>query len=618
MADFIFDCETYPNIFTFSAKQVDTGDRWMYEISWRKDQLHDLIQFLLFLRAGGHRLVGYNNVGFDYPVVHFIIENYRHGITEVDIYNKAMSIINTPFNNRFSNIIWDRDRHVEQLDLFLIHHFDNISRATSLKILEFNMQSDNIKDLPYKPGTLLTFEQMANLVIYNDHDVDETEKFYRHSADQIRFREELTEKYGRNFLNHNDTKIGKDYFLMELEKRVPGFDKKQKTPRPDGIPLGEVIFPYIRFEHPEFQRVHQWLQQHTVVNTKGDLGLHCTIDNFEYHFGTGGIHGSVSSRVVEADEQYIVEDWDVASYYPNLAIANRVYPEHLGEAFCDIYKDVYEQRKLHKKGTAENAMLKLALNGVYGDSNNQYSAFFDPKYTMAITINGQLSLCMLAEALRADGQVEMIQINTDGLTIRYPRSLKNWVHQVAAWWEQLTGLQLEDAEYSRMMIRDVNNYIAEYAGSGKLKRKGAYEYELQWHQNHSALVVPMAAEAHLIHGTGIRQFIEAHSNQYDFLLRTKVPRSSKLVWVDYHGQEHPMQNVTRYHISALGGDLIKIMPPTARMIEQGKTDDRRIGLNAGWKVTPCNDIAEFNPDDVDFEWYVKEAEKLVNPILGRV
>jgi hypothetical protein len=30
----------------------------------------------------------------------------------------------------------------------------------------------------------------------------------------------------------------------------------------------------------------------------------------------------------------------------------------------------------------ESAMLKLALNGVYGDSNNVFSVFYDPLFTM--------------------------------------------------------------------------------------------------------------------------------------------------------------------------------------------------------------------------------------------
>jgi hypothetical protein len=53
--------------------------------------------------------------------------------------------------------------------------------------------------------------------------------------------------------------------------------------------------------------------------------------------------------------------------YPNsMAIKNRFYPEHLTEKFCDVYDQMFQERKKHKKGSAENAAYKLALNGSYG------------------------------------------------------------------------------------------------------------------------------------------------------------------------------------------------------------------------------------------------------------
>ncbi|MCK5601589.1 hypothetical protein KAR91_06970, partial [Candidatus Pacearchaeota archaeon] len=407
----------------------------------------------------------------------------------------------------------------------------------------------------------------------------------------------------------------------ELEKLMPGscYDrssgkrKPRQTPRED-IPVKDILFPYIQFEHKEFNRVLEWFRGHTIVNTKGDLDLSCTINNFEFIFGSGGIHGSVSSQIVQSDDINTIIDIDVASYYPNLAIENRLYPEHLGERYCDVYKDVYEQRKSYRKGTAENAMLKLALNGTYGDSNNKYSPFYDPKYTMSITINGQLLLCMLAEQLMKTASVEMIQINTDGLTIKCPRTIVPWVKEIMSWWEDVTKLELEMAEYNRMMIRDVNNYIAEYTDN-KLKRKGAYEHERGWHQQHSSLVVQKAAEAKLVHGVDVRDFIEDHKDIMDFMLNTKVPRSSKLVYVDYEDKDHLLQNVTRYYISNLGGSLIKIMPPTKTMIKAGNTADRRIGINTSWKVTPCNDIKDCRPEEIEFDYYIQEANKLVEPLL---
>jgi len=440
----------------------------MFEFSWRRNHIPKMLEFFGQMVINGDKMVGFNNLGFDYPVLHFIIETPSCSVT--DIYMKAMSIINTPWDRRFDNVIWDRDQHIPQIDLYKVHHFDNFARATSLKVLEFNMRRERVEDLPFTPGTILNWEQCDTLITYNWEDIDATEQFFFESSDQLRFREELSEKYNRNFMNHNDTKIGKDYFIMQMEKLVPGFNKRNQTKRSE-IRIADIIFPYIKFDHPEFNRVLNWLRSQVIVETKGVFtDINCVIDGFQFDFGTGGIHGSVESQIVESDEDYIIEDWDVTSFYTNLAISNNLFPEHLGQEFCNIYKEVYEQRQKYAKGTTENDMLKLALNGVYGDSNNKYSCFFDPQYTMAITINGQLLLCMLAEVMLKQPAVRMIQVNTDGLTVKYPRSLQPWIRSVVAWWEELSGLKLESAEYNRMFIRDVNNYIAEYA-TGSLKRK---------------------------------------------------------------------------------------------------------------------------------------------------
>jgi len=122
-------------------------------------------------------------------------------------------------------------------------------------------------------------------------------------------------------------------------------------------------------------------------------------------------------------------------------------------------------------------LLKLALNGVYGDSNNPFSVFYDPLFTMSITLNGQLLLCLLAEGLMHIDGLKLIQVNTDGLTVQVPRDNKWMVDMVRAAWESRTKLQLEEAIYARMFIRDVHSYIAQYV-NGFVKRKGAYEWKL--------------------------------------------------------------------------------------------------------------------------------------------
>jgi hypothetical protein len=341
-------------------------------------------------------------------------------------------------------------------------------------------------------------------------------------------------------------------------------------------------------------------------NWKVATNLNVVINGFRFDFGTGGIHGSIESAIVSADDTYEIVDADVASMYPNIAIANRVYPEHLSEKFCDIYQDVYNQRKSYPKGSAENAMLKLALNGVYGDSNNRYSPFYDPQYTMAITINGQLSLCLLAEKLMDIEGLSIVQVNTDGITVKLPRDKRdqyNWVCEV---WQNQVGLQLEYAEYSKMIIRDVNNYIAVYT-NGKVKRKGAYQYEdLGWHQDQGGLVIPKAAEAAMLHGIPLDVYIKGHKNMYDFMLRVKVPRSSKLVMVMDDGTEVQQQNMCRFYACNAGGALIKVMPPLKE-----EAESRRMAIGEGYGMWTCNDINDFTWKDLDYKYYIDAAEKLV-------
>lgn len=603
MLDYVYDVEDFPNVFTLTINQGEQW--WVFEISHRRNDIDLIIQMVNAIKYHNDRMVGFNNISYDYPVLHFIIQNRP---TPSQIYEKSTSIIETPFNQRFNHIIWDRDQYADQIDLLKIHHFDNVSKFTGLKMLEFNMRSKNIEDLPFPPGTVLTDDQIDTLIRYNIHDVKETGKFLEESRDMIQFREELSMKYDRNFLNDNDTKIGEQIFIMRLNDagvatRTPD-RKPTQTPRP-AIRLGDVILPYVCFKNPEFERIRQWLAAQTITETKGVFkDLSCTINGFQFDFGVGGIHGSVESQTVYTDTGGVVVDLDVTSYYPSLAIVNKLFPEHLGSTFCDIYADMKQQRIKYAKGTGENQALKLALNGSYGKSNSPYSSFYDPQFTMAITINGQLLLCMLSEYLMNIPGLKIIQINTDGVTVKCPQSQVAALQRVAAMWENLTGLDLESAVYSRMFIRDVNNYLAEYKDGGKIKYKGAYAYKLGWHQNHSALVIPRAAGEALVHGVSVEEFVYNHPDPMDFLLRTKVPRNSYLL----HGDEQ-VQNITRYYISTTGESLTKVMPP----LKKNPTKWRRIGINKGYKTTVCNHWNGILAG-INYDYYIKEARKLVDPL----
>lgn len=707
VGDWVYDIETYPSCFTFCMIRGDGKHMRVFEVSTRKNEFEKLMECLEWMEKKNQRLVGFNNIGFDYPIVHEVYSQWRSAkrrgkrisFSAQEVYAIAQQQIES-FKGEFGHTIKAQDVLIDQLDLFKIHHFDNKAKSTSLKMLEFNMRSANIEDLPYPVGTYLTHEEMDVLVKYNKHDVNETLRFYLHSLPAIRLRASLTEQYGVDFTNFNDTKIGKEYFINKLEESMPGvcykIDPKTRrrkinqTKRPV-IFIKDCLFDYYDFKRPEFQAVLEWFKKQRINETKGvfsdipehELGevakyanletkkkrfkgeptksdiaefkkqypmgwieeqelkatvtiknadgtktkvnkksywmnwkeaatLNVIVDGFQFDFGTGGIHGSISNKIARSTKKYKIKDADVSSMYPNIGISNRVYPKHLGVNFCDIYQDVYNQRKSFAKGTPENAVMKLALNGVYGDSNNKFGPFYDPQYTMTITINGQLSLCLLAEKLLDIEGLKLIQVNTDGVTVALPIDAEEQYMQICKEWQEQVKLELEFADYSKMAIRDVNNYIAVYT-NGKVKRKGAYQYEeLGWHQNQGGLVIPRAAEAAIIHGTDIEEFIREYAknpdHKWDFLLRTKVPRSSKLIMQMEDGTQIPQQNICRYYPSKKGGKLIKLMPALEGKEEDG---DRELSIDKEWNVKTCNNILHFSFDDVDFDYYVAEAEKLL-------
>jgi hypothetical protein len=561
-------------------------------------------------------------------------------------------------------------------------------------MLEFNMLMENIEDLPYPIEAELTEEMIEKLKQYNEHDVEATRKFLNICLPQIEFRAELSKKYGRSFMNHNDGKIGKEYFQMKLEEAgVPLYSvdsngrRTMRQSRRPIIRISECLFDYYDFELDECIAIQNWFKKQRITETKGvftdlkehELGdvakyaelevkrkkfkgvptaedirkfkdeypmgwveeeqlkgtyvvknedgtktklhkvsywgcwkvatsLNIVLDGLRIDFGTGGIHASRTNIIASETYKYKLIDKDVSSQYPNVAISNRVYPEHLGENFCDIYKDVYEQRKSFPKGTPENAMLKLALNSVYGDSNNKFSVFYDPKYTMSITLNGQLSILLLAEKILRVPGLRLIQLNTDGLTAAVPREHEEQYQQICKDWEAQVKLELEESVYSKMYIADVNSYIAVFT-NGKIKSKGRYAYkDLEWHKNQSALVVQKAAEAAMLSGEDIETFIRSHKNKWDFMLRTKVPRSSRLVMRFEDGREVDQQNICRYYPSKQGGKLVKIMPALAGKEDQS---DRELGIDTAWNVKVCNNACLFDFDDVDYDYYVAEATKLL-------
>lgn len=683
----VYDIESFKNAFTLNAQSLWSDAEVTFEISDYRDDRQQLMQWFNYLAEHQIPMIGFNNVGYDYPMIHNIFKNPNLTAQQINLKNDE--IIGS--NNRFAHTIWPRDRFAPQIDLYKIHHFDNRAKTTSLKALQFVMRSHNVMESTIPFGIDVTRQQLdGDIIPYNSHDTAETKQFAHHSMEAIKFRLSMVEQFGVDVLNWNDTKIGEEMLIARIGEdicyeRVPVLDhfgnpvldwngntktKRQKRQTVRGsIALKDVIFPYIQFQHPEFQRILDYMRSQVLtpdefkedtkkVQTKGVFsGLKATVNDFEFHYGLGGIHGSVPAQKIVSTDEWLIRDIDVASLYPSVAIVNRIAPEHLGEAYTTAYATLPAERKewQKKKGKkcSEANSMKLAGNGAYGKSNDEYSVLFDPQYTMTVTINGQLMLSMLAEWLMVVPTIKLIQVNTDGITYYIHRDYLEQAKEIEKRWEQFTCLVLEDASYTRMWIRDVNNYIAE-SPDGSLKQKGAYWHpdplryiesiaESQppaFHKDHSAPIIQQAAVVAMVHGIAPETYVRAHTNPFDFMLRAKVGRADNLMLGDVE-----QQRITRYYVSTDGKPLLKVSPPakgakvgdykrangvdeaTFRLVSAtlapGQWDERihtknksryemrQTAINAGFLATECNVASNFTFANLNYDWYVSEARKLI-------
>jgi hypothetical protein len=642
----------------------------LYEISEYRDDRHALMQRLNWLQQNHVVMVGYNSESYDYPLLHLFFMNPN--VTYEQLHAKSQQIINSGYgDNRWAHTIWPRDRFAPQIDLYKLHHFDNKAKVTSLKALQFAMRSKTVREsrLPFdKPVAQPDVD--GDLIPYNKHDVSETKQFALFSLDAINFRIGLVPQFGIECLSWNDTKIGEKMLEQRLgddicyERDERGKRHRRQTVR-SVVRLADIIFPYVQFQNAEFQRVHQFMLQQvlrpdelddegsTAIRTKGvftDLTAH--VGGLTFHFGTGGVHASVEAQRFHATDEWLIRDIDVASLYPSLAIVNRLAPEHLGQAFVAEYAKIPAERKEHAKGTYMNAALKLAANGAWGKSNSPYSVFYDSKYAMQIPINGQLLICMLVEWLMVVPTINLIQANTDGVTYRIHRDHLAQAQAIEQQWQDYTHLVLEDASYRSMWIRDVNNYVA-LDTKGNLKQKGAYWHPdpldyagsisnaspPSWHKDHSNIISTRAAVLAMVHGVDPADIIRSHTDPFDFMLRCKVGRSDQLLLGDAE-----VQRMFRYYVARNGAPLVKVSPPVAggvvgqwkraqgvtkaaydaEMLRTGgewseavctknrsKYDERRTSIESSWLVADCCDADWFDWSNVNYDYYIAEARKLI-------
>lgn len=629
----VYDIETMTEAFIVVAYiPGDPMRKW--EVSKWKNELDSFAKF-----AEEHKewyWVGYNNLRFDAQVLEWILRNREYWIDKTGpeiaamIAQKAQDVIDDSNYDVFPEYR-EEELTFKQIDLFKINHYDNKNRMVSLKRLEFEMDFENIEEMPVHHAKKdLTRQEVVTSIEYCKNDVRATYEFYKITIgetdhplykenNQIELRQNIEEEFGIRCLNFSDSKIGdemiKKFYCEEKNINYSDLPKKGKF-RPE-IKVRDCIAPYVEFKTPQLREFLRQMKKRTMKQTDDFLESINLFGNV-YTFAKGGLHTVNSPKIFVAGDGYLIIDWDVSSYYPAIIINNGRFPAHLGKAFLKGYERMF-RRRLELKPLAKkdkrikgivNA-LKLAVNSVYGKSSDMSSWMYDRLLTMFTTITGELSLMMLIEAYELEG-IHVISANTDGVTLRIHESKLDKMNEINKWWMELTKYELERTDYAKIVFSTVNDYIA-IKTDGEIKKKGDFLTDFELHKNKSARICGIALERYFVNGIDIADTIKSHKNIYDFAIRQKASRFFHYEGLNRDtGQKTLYHKLIRYYISNRGEKLLKIKNPECmtNAVPVAQVD-------AGeWVATVCNKLKkDHSMNNINHNYYIERANRVLLKIL---
>lgn len=627
----IYDIETLKELFLVNIYNPEDDKSYEFMVSKYYDNLSKLIEFIDLHKQ--YYWVGYNNLRFDAQVMTYIYrqsESWQERTSmEVCamISQKAQDTISDANFDKFPEYR-DFELFAPQLDLFKIHHYDNKNRRVSLKRLEFEMDLENIEEMPiHHSQTDLTKDDTNIIREYCANDVHATYQFYLMTIGQtdhplykgdnrIELRQDIEAEFGIPCLNYSDSKIGdemiKKYYCEEKGIKYEdlprqGFFRKE-------IKVKNCIADYVEFKDPQLKAFLKKIKAMT-LGLKDDFKESIEYYGNTYTFAKGGLHTENKPEIFEAKDEYEIIDWDVSSYYPAIIINNGRYPAHLGREFLSGYKKMFEKRlelkplaKKDKRIKGIVGALKLAVNSVYGKSSDMQNWIYDRQLTMFTTITGELSLLMLIEAYETNG-IHVISANTDGVTIKIKKDLIDKMHEINDWWSKLTQYELERTDYSKIIFSTVNDYLA-IKTDGEIKKKGDFLTDFELHKNKSARVVPIALENYFVHDIPVDTTIRNHINIFDFAIRQKATR-------DFHyegmrdGKKKVYDKLIRYYVSVDGEKILKVKNESSTSKAASVSQ-----IEAGeWLCHVCNHLTkDHSLDNIQYRYYIERADKIIDKI----
>ena len=354
-----YDIETMKEYFLVVA--LIPGEPYkVFKVNKNENNLDAFVAFTQ--KYKDHYWVGYNNLRFDSQIVEWVIRNYQdwHDLSNLEITakisQKSADVIHDANFDVFPEFReWELSN--KQIDLFKVHHYDNKNRRVSLKRLEFEMDLDNIEEMPiHHSKTNMTDEEINLITDYCFNDVSATYEFYKvtigdtthplyKNKNKIELRQDIEQEFGIKCLNYSDSKIGdemiKKYYCQE--KGIEYKDLPKKGTFRKNVHVKDCIADYVEFTTPQLKQFLREVKRESLT-MKDDFKHEVVYYGNTYSFMKGGLHTENSPKIFEADEEYEIIDWDVSSYYPAIIINNGRYPKHLGPQFLAGYKKMFEKR----------------------------------------------------------------------------------------------------------------------------------------------------------------------------------------------------------------------------------------------------------------------------------
>lgn len=584
----IFDTEVYRDYFLASFLDLATGQ--VTEVEATAEQPLNLEALKACMRK--RTLVGFNSGTFDLPVLAVALE----GADCERIHKAAGAIIRHNYRSWQFEQAWN-------VRLPKIDHIDLIEVApgiASLKLYAGRLHAQRMQDLPIDPDASISPDQRAVLRQYCRNDLANTAALYRALEPQIELRSAMSAEYDIDLRSKSDAQIAEAVLVHQVKVL-----RKSEIVRPE-IEPGTVYHyrapAWLQFRSLALTDVLTEIEASDFVvsetgNIKEPLVLQTgsvPIGNSRYRLGIGGLHSSETCQSVEADDEHVLIDRDVASYYPSIILRLGLAPAQMGTEFLRAYRSIVD-RRLAAKAAGDKVLadtLKIVVNGSFGKLGSRYSRLYSPDLLIQVTVTGQLCLLMLIDELEAEG-ISVVSANTDGIVIRCHHVDTGAMASVIKRWEQRTGFVTEETRYRALYSRDVNNYIAVKADGG-VKLKGAYALA-GLAKNPANLVAIDAAVQWLRTGVPIEDTIRTCQDVRRFVTVRTVAGGA----IDQQGR-YLGKAIRWYYARGVDGPL--------RYQKNGYTVPRTHGAR------PLMELPDQLPRDVDYRWYEREAISILTDV----